>query len=248
MAYRSIGLVFALVASAHCHGAPVEVFGGEFAVADGSSGFNVDINADGVFDINFAYFGISVNSIFGWDGIVRSPGGSAETRFGAALDKNSFFVHPRLGAGDEVGPTLINDSSFGAVAYESFFDGFSGGPWLDQEPGYVGFSFVADGGSSVHYGWAEVEVDNADNTDDGFLVLYRIGYETDPGVPIIAGAPMGCNAADLADPFGELNFFDVSAFLTAYNAMDPVADFNGDGLFDFFDVSAFLAAYNAGCP
>ena len=47
---------------------------------------------------------------------------------------------------------------------------------------------------------------------------------------------------------GDLNFFDVSAFLTAYNAMDPVADFNGDGLFNFFDVSAFLSAFNAGCP
>ena len=47
---------------------------------------------------------------------------------------------------------------------------------------------------------------------------------------------------------GNLDFFDVSAFLSAYNAMDPVADFTGDGVYDFFDVSAFLAAYNAGCP
>ena len=54
-------------------------------------------------------------------------------------------------------------------------------------------------------------------------------------------------AADLNGD-GALDFFDVSAFLTAYNAMDPVADFNGDGSYDFFDVSAFLSAYNAGCP
>ena len=47
---------------------------------------------------------------------------------------------------------------------------------------------------------------------------------------------------------GNLDFFDVSAFLSAYNAMDPIADFTGDGVYDFFDVSAFLAAYNAGCP
>ncbi len=47
---------------------------------------------------------------------------------------------------------------------------------------------------------------------------------------------------------GTLNFFDVSAFLNAYTAMDPVADFTGDGVFDFFDVSAFLSAFNAGCP
>jgi hypothetical protein len=47
---------------------------------------------------------------------------------------------------------------------------------------------------------------------------------------------------------GQVNFFDVSAFLSAYNAMNPIADFNNDGVFNFFDVSAFLNAYNAGCP
>ena len=47
---------------------------------------------------------------------------------------------------------------------------------------------------------------------------------------------------------GVLDFFDVSAFLSAYNAMSPAADFTGDGVFNFFDVSAFLNAFNAGCP
>tara|TARA_R110002073_G_scaffold118918_5_gene259406 strand:- start:377481 stop:380096 length:2616 start_codon:yes stop_codon:yes gene_type:complete len=47
---------------------------------------------------------------------------------------------------------------------------------------------------------------------------------------------------------GDLNFFDISAFLTAFNSQDPSADFTGDGTFNFFDVSAFLTAFNAGCP
>jgi len=47
---------------------------------------------------------------------------------------------------------------------------------------------------------------------------------------------------------GALDFFDVSAFLVAYNTMDPVADFTGDGLYNFFDVSLFLSAFTAGCP
>lgn len=58
--------------------------------------------------------------------------------------------------------------------------------------------------------------------------------------------PANCPADLNGD--GNLDFFDVSAFLTAYNAMDPQADFNGDGIFNFFDVSAFLSAFNAGCP
>ncbi len=46
---------------------------------------------------------------------------------------------------------------------------------------------------------------------------------------------------------GNLNFFDVSAFLVAYANEEAVADFNDDGLFNFFDVSAFLTQFNTGC-
>jgi len=44
-----------------------------------------------------------------------------------------------------------------------------------------------------------------------------------------------------------LNFFDVSTFLSAFSAQDPVADFNTDGSFNFFDVSAFLTEFSTGC-
>lgn len=47
---------------------------------------------------------------------------------------------------------------------------------------------------------------------------------------------------------GVLNFFDVSAFLSAFGTQQPPGDFNGDGNLDFFDVSAFLSAFHAGCP
>ncbi|MDF1810007.1 MAG: endonuclease [Phycisphaerales bacterium] len=55
-------------------------------------------------------------------------------------------------------------------------------------------------------------------------------------------------AADFAEPFGQLNFFDVSAFLSAFSAGDLAADMNDDGALNFFDVSEFLSAYAAGCP
>jgi len=61
-----------------------------------------------------------------------------------------------------------------------------------------------------------------------------------------AGTQASC-AADLTGD-GELNFFDVSAFLSAFAAMEPVADFNDDGKFNFFDVSDFLGAFAQGCP
>ena len=53
--------------------------------------------------------------------------------------------------------------------------------------------------------------------------------------------------ADLSGD-GVLNFFDVSAFLSAFAAQEPAADFTNDGVFNFFDVSAFLSAFAAGCP
>lgn len=55
--------------------------------------------------------------------------------------------------------------------------------------------------------------------------------------------------ADFAEPFGVLNFFDVAAFIGAYNTMDPSADLAEPfGSFNFFDVAEYIGAYNAGCP
>lgn len=60
----------------------------------------------------------------------------------------------------------------------------------------------------------------------------------------------GCSAVCPADfnADGTLNFFDVSAFLVAYLALEPAADLAGDGVHNFFDVSAFLVSYGSGCP
>ncbi len=55
--------------------------------------------------------------------------------------------------------------------------------------------------------------------------------------------------ADLAEPFGALDFADVLAFLTAFGAGAPEADLSEPfGAFDFADVLAFLSAFGAGCP
>lgn len=41
---------------------------------------------------------------------------------------------------------------------------------------------------------------------------------------------------------GEIDFFDISFFLT------NTVDFNEDTVFDFFDISCFLQAFGDGCP
>ena len=58
-----------------------------------------------------------------------------------------------------------------------------------------------------------------------------------------------CSAADFAEPFGELNAFDIFAFIGAYNAQSPDADLAAPfGSFNFFDVAEYITLYNAGCP
>lgn len=54
----------------------------------------------------------------------------------------------------------------------------------------------------------------------------------------------------IADFSGDaiLNFFDISAFLSAFASQSPTADLNNDGVYNFFDVSAFLSAFTQGCP
>jgi hypothetical protein len=55
--------------------------------------------------------------------------------------------------------------------------------------------------------------------------------------------------ADLAAPFGTLNFFDIAAYLTLFNTGDLQADLAAPfGTLNFFDLAAYLAQYNAGCP
>ncbi|MEM9372943.1 MAG: GC-type dockerin domain-anchored protein [Planctomycetota bacterium] len=58
-----------------------------------------------------------------------------------------------------------------------------------------------------------------------------------------------CSPADIAQPFGELNFFDIAGYLALFAVDNPAADIAEPfGEFNFFDVSAFVGVYNAGCP
>jgi hypothetical protein len=72
-----------------------------------------------------------------------------------------------------------------------------------------------------------------------------------PGDGVSAGVwrPAAPCAADFAEPFGTLDFFDLVGFLAAYNAQDPAADLAEPfGVFNFFDMAAYIGLFNAGCP
>lgn len=137
------------------------------------------------------------------------------------------------------------------------------------EPG-VGVSFIsgAAGSDPLSYRWQR---DGADLVDDD-----RISGTSTPALVITNVRPSDAGAyrvvvsnmcgsvnsapaqltvlgsdcpADIALPFGELNFFDLSVFLSWYNQQDPRADIAApEGVFNFFDVASYIGLYNAGCP
>lgn len=108
-------------------------------------------------------------------------------------------------------------------------------------------SFTIDGGGASNSVSGSYTLSGTIGQPDAGEPMLVGSYELRSGFwPAISG-PAAC-PADFAAPFGELNFFDVSAFLTGFNAMDPISDMNNDGLFNFFDVSEFLSFYSQGCP
>lgn len=51
------------------------------------------------------------------------------------------------------------------------------------------------------------------------------------------------------DLSGDLNFFDIIAYLAAFQDGSPAADLADPmGVFNFFDLNAYLGVFNAGCP
>ena len=83
------------------------------------------------------------------------------------------------------------------------------------------------------------------NTGGGIFFVDDVNVGTNRLPP----ANPGCSPADLAAPFGTLNFFDLSTYLGLFNAGDPAADLAAPfGTLNFFDLSAYLGLFNAGCP
>jgi len=105
---------------------------------------------------------------------------------------------------------------------------------------------IGDNGTSGRWGdYLDIAIDPNDDSTFWIVGMYakNFGWQTWIDSFTIGS---GC-VADLNGD-GELNFFDISAFLNAFNSGDSIADINGDGQFNFFDVSGYINLFNAGCP
>tara|TARA_R110002073_G_scaffold152651_2_gene307198 strand:- start:108881 stop:110863 length:1983 start_codon:yes stop_codon:yes gene_type:complete len=157
----------------------------------------------------------------------------------------------RISATDTVGPGGI-DASF-MVPVAAGQDGLSALLSLSQH--------IADqGGSAPVNADGEMVVESLPIeppvSEDGLFgpLVYEAGAidNADFQITVVAGLARGpnspCNAVDYAEPYGSLNFLDVSAFLERYANGIGDADLAYDGSFNFFDVSKFLELYGQGCP
>jgi FG-GAP repeat len=151
---------------------------------------------------------------------------------GASADFFGLSVGIDNGVVAVASPGDDDNASGSGSAY--LFDASTGGQITKLLPSDGGFSDNFGSAIAIANGVIAVGAfkDNDNGGDSGSAYLFDTGASC---------------AADLNGD-GVLDFFDVSAFLNAFSAQDPVADFNGDGLFDFFDVQAFLNAYAVGCP
>ncbi len=160
----------------------------------------------------------------------------------------------------------IDMTGGGTITFDYWYDG------TNNAPGdALSFEISTNGGgswlgvdtiSNTQATWRTYTIDVIPSIATDQVRVRFIAADPDPGGVVEAGIDnfratkfscvdpiLGCNAADLAQPFNSLTFADISAFLAAFNASDPAADLAAPvGQFTFADISAFLAAFSAGCP
>ncbi len=168
--------------------------------------------------------------------------------FDAASGDELHYIFPGDGHDrDNFGISVAIDDGIIAIgAHQDGDNGFDAGSayLYDADTGSLINKVLASDGAQFDYFGTAVAIDS------GVIAIGAIGDEdngSDSGSVYLIGSSGGSCPADLTGD-GSLDFFDVSAFLSAFTSQDPLADFTGDGQFNFFDVSAFLNAFTAGCP
>jgi hypothetical protein len=180
--------------------------------------------------------------LFEHDGSDRSS--ADHRRYGISLDLSEDGGYLAVGAPNfDLGPdeftntgaAFLYNLSNPSVPGVKYFDAVS----IDGQESFGKIVDIAGGALSV---WESVYYPDSSECSGSLLAKPAVLLYTDA-----INLPQ-CSAADFAEPYGALNFLDVSAFLAAFGAQDPAADINADSSFNFLDVSEYLALYAAGCP
>jgi hypothetical protein len=115
----------------------------------------------------------------------------------------------------------------------------------------VGFSGVGVPGQFIAHYEGVYQLKELLITDPGIDMTPRVYIVDEPTVVEIEllTDQMPCSPADIAEPFGQLTFGDISGFIAAFSAGLAAGDIAAPfGQFTFGDISAFIAAFSSGCP
>lgn len=234
---RVIPMSIMILASVHCSLASAEEFcaSPNALIPDNNPAgltIPIEINANPNELIDTIQVSIEINHA--WVGdlsiLLRSPTGTEVVMLDRPGIPSTGFPGPFGCGGRDINALFTDQSSQPAELMCSY----SAQPVIVGQvaPNQLLSAFAGEPASGT---WSIVVADHS-SYDQGTLV----------SVCLSASTTTMC-APDLNND-GNLDFFDISAFLSAFSAMNPIADFTNDGLFNFFDVSAFLGAFSAGCP
>ena len=182
---------------------------------------------------------------------------AGEMGSGGFIPKMVALIPPNIGNADfKIG---VDFALGGAQAWVAISESAPVGGVVAQDElvGPIALNGMGDGG-----GYGTLAYPIADDPSLDGMRLYMQWVVADPAggdgfvrspvaqLDIFCSEQVACTILCVADFNGDglSDFFDVSAFLSAFSAMNPAADLTGDGSFDFFDVSGFLSAFGAGCP
>jgi len=202
-------------------------------------GYSGDVNNDGTNDIYIGDFGDSAGL------------GKAYVFSGADASRLHTFTGSFPGDGLGPGRGLLADidrDGHDDLAIGSYLNdaGANNAGRIEIFSGRTGNILRTITGTNANFQLGFDCVGIGDTDDDGWPDLLASAANRNT-VYIIRG--VNPCPADLAEPFGTLDFSDVLAFLTAFGSQDPAADLAEPvGVFDFSDALAFLAAFGAGCP
>lgn len=202
------------------------------------------------------FFGVAVDiddglvAVGAWAKSIFFDHSGAAYVFDASSGEQLHYIFPSDGHDrDHFGYSVSIDEGILAIGAEQ--DGDSG--WVagsaylfDAQSGDQIDKLLASDGAEFDYLGTTVAING------GVVAVGAIGDEdngADSGSVYLFGRPSVPCPADLAAPFGSLDFSDVVAFLGAFDDGASAADLAPPiGQFDFSDVAAFLAAFGAGCP
>ena len=142
-----------------------------------------------------------------------------------------------INLGDGQGPYANTTGLNFGVNRDASTGHLTGFAW-SENTGWINF---AGGGLATPANPARIE----NNRFRGYAWGENVGWINldDPTVFVRLVCPADVNVD------GQLNFFDVAAYIALFNAGDPAADLAApSGTLNFFDLAAYIALFNQGCP